>query len=184
MLWYLRISRNQGLLHCRHILYQLSYQGSPFKNTPNSSLQIDSLSDVSVRISHTATRLRVGSGASGLKSTSKKFNPTPIWPFAAYPYLICLLLGTVYLLGLPRWFSGKESIGQYRRCRRSRFDPWFGNGNPLQYSWLENPMDRGGWRATVLGVIHEHACTFTYWSPLNPFPPYDPKGFAGDLLLF
>ena len=26
------------------------------------------------------------------------------------------------------------------------------NGNPLQYSCLENPMDRGGWRATVHGV--------------------------------
>ena len=26
------------------------------------------------------------------------------------------------------------------------------NGNPLQYSWLENPMDRGAWRATVHGV--------------------------------
>ena len=24
-----------------------------------------------------------------------------------------------------------------------------GNGNPLQYSCLENPMDRGGWQATV-----------------------------------
>ena len=24
-----------------------------------------------------------------------------------------------------------------------------GNGNPLQYSWLGNPMDRGAWRATV-----------------------------------
>ena len=27
-----------------------------------------------------------------------------------------------------------------------------GNGNPLQYSCLENPMDRGAWRATVHGV--------------------------------
>ena len=26
------------------------------------------------------------------------------------------------------------------------------NGNPLQYSWLENPMDRGAWRATVHGA--------------------------------
>ena len=26
------------------------------------------------------------------------------------------------------------------------------NGNPLQYSCLENPTDRGGWRATVHGV--------------------------------
>ena len=30
--------------------------------------------------------------------------------------------------------------------------PGEGNGNPIQYSCLENPMDRGGWRATVHGV--------------------------------
>ena len=27
-----------------------------------------------------------------------------------------------------------------------------GNGNPLQYTCLENPMDRGAWQATVHGV--------------------------------
>ena len=27
-----------------------------------------------------------------------------------------------------------------------------GNGNPLQYSCLENPMDRGAWRATARGI--------------------------------
>ena len=27
-----------------------------------------------------------------------------------------------------------------------------GNGNPLQYSCLENPMDRGAWQAAVYGV--------------------------------
>ena len=30
--------------------------------------------------------------------------------------------------------------------------PGEGNGNPLQYSCLENPMDGGAWRATVHGV--------------------------------
>ena len=30
--------------------------------------------------------------------------------------------------------------------------PGEGNGYPLQYSCLENPMDRGAWRATVHGV--------------------------------
>ena len=30
--------------------------------------------------------------------------------------------------------------------------PGEGNGNPLQYSCLENPMDRGGWKVTVHGV--------------------------------
>ena len=30
--------------------------------------------------------------------------------------------------------------------------PGEGNGNPLQYSGLENPTDRGAWQATVHGV--------------------------------
>ena len=29
--------------------------------------------------------------------------------------------------------------------------PGEGNGNPLQYSYLGNPMDRGAWKATVMG---------------------------------
>ena len=31
-------------------------------------------------------------------------------------------------------------------------DPGEGNGNPLQYSCLENPIDRGAWQTTVHGV--------------------------------
>ena len=48
-------------------------------------------------------------------------------------------------IGLPRWLSGKE-ICQFRR---HGFDPWVrrspgaGNGKPLQYSFLENPLDSG-----------------------------------------
>ena len=33
--------------------------------------------------------------------------------------------------------------------------PGEGNGNPFQYSWLGNPMDRGTWWATVRGVTKE-----------------------------
>ena len=33
--------------------------------------------------------------------------------------------------------------------------PGEGNGNPLQYSCLEKPMDREAWRATVHGVTKE-----------------------------
>ena len=33
--------------------------------------------------------------------------------------------------------------------------PGEGNGNPLQYSYLENSMDRGAWWATVYGIIKE-----------------------------
>ena len=44
--------------------------------------------------------------------------------------------------------------------------PGEGNGNPLQYSCLENPMDRGAWWATVHRVIKSHTqlndFTFTF----------------------
>ena len=37
--------------------------------------------------------------------------------------------------------------------------PGEGNGNPLQYSCLGNPMDRGAWEATVHGVAKESDMT-------------------------
>ena len=39
--------------------------------------------------------------------------------------------------------------------------PGEGNGNPLQYSCLENPMDRGAWRATVHAVAESDATEAT-----------------------
>ena len=38
-----------------------------------------------------------------------------------------------------------------------------GNENPLQHSCLENPMDRGAWQATVLGVTNTWTL-LSYWS--------------------
>ena len=37
--------------------------------------------------------------------------------------------------------------------------PGEGNGNPLQYSCLENPMDRGAWQATVHRIPKESYMT-------------------------
>ena len=42
-----------------------------------------------------------------------------------------------------------EGVGLIPGFRRS---PEVGNGNPLQYSCLENPMDRGAWKAIVYRV--------------------------------
>ena len=41
-----------------------------------------------------------------------------------------------------------------------------GNVNPLQYSCLENPMDRGAWSATVQGAAKSltQLCELTNWS--------------------
>ena len=53
-------------------------------------------------------------------------------------------------LELPCWLRGQ--------CSSHGIDPWSGrspgegNGNPLQYSCLENPMDGGASQATVYGV--------------------------------
>ena len=52
---------------------------------------------------------------------------------------------------------GKEPTYQGRRCDADLIpglgrSPGGGNGNLLQYSCLENPMDRGAWWATVLGA--------------------------------
>ena len=57
--------------------------------------------------------------------------------------------------GCPGGSDGKESTcnlrdpGSISGLARS---PGEGNGYPLQYSGLENPMDRGAWWATVYGV--------------------------------
>ena len=55
-------------------------------------------------------------------------------------------------VGFPSGSGGKESACDARDLGLipgSGRSPAKGNGNPLQYHCLENPMDRGGWQATV-----------------------------------
>ena len=55
-------------------------------------------------------------------------------------------------LGLLWWLSGKESacsVGDPGSIPGLRISPGGGHGNSLQYSCLENSMDRGAWRVTV-----------------------------------
>ena len=89
----------------------------------------------------------------------------------------------------PQWLSGKDSSCKFRRCRSKRSipgsgrSPGIGNGNPLQYSCLENSTDRGALRVILHGVaesrtwlnnsahahtrthmhahMHTHTCTHT-----------------------
>ena len=73
-----------------------------------------------------------------------------------------------WLSSIPLWASqvvpsGKEPAHQSRRHKRCGFDPWVGktpgggSGNPLQYSCLENPMDRGPFWTTVHRVTESQA---------------------------
>ena len=58
-------------------------------------------------------------------------------------------------VGAPGGSLGKESAcnaGDLGSVPGSGRSPGGGHGNPLQCSCLENPMDRGAWRAAVRGV--------------------------------
>ena len=58
-------------------------------------------------------------------------------------------------VGFPGGSDGKEpacNSGDPDSIPGLGRSPGKGNGNPLQYSCLENPMDRGAWPATVHGV--------------------------------
>ena len=57
-------------------------------------------------------------------------------------------------MGLASSSDGKESAcsaGGPGSIPGSGISPGEGNGNPFQYSYLENTMDRGAWWATVHG---------------------------------
>ena len=56
--------------------------------------------------------------------------------------------GAVYK-ELPANAGAAKDMGLITRSGRA---PGEGNGNPLQYSCLENSMDRAAWRATVHGI--------------------------------
>ena len=75
---------------------------------------------------------------------------------------------TAWTAPLPGGASGKEptynagDIKDAGSIPGSGRSPGGGNGNPLQYSYLENPMDRGTWQATVHGVAES-------WTRLKRF---------------
>ena len=65
-------------------------------------------------------------------------------------YIIYLLLCHTACVKNPPANAGEvRDMGSVPGCRKS---PGGGHGNPLQYSWLENPMDKEAWGATAHGA--------------------------------
>ena len=65
-------------------------------------------------------------------------------------------------MGFPDGSDGKGSVcnaGDPASIPGSGRSPGEGNGNPLQYSCLENPMDRGAWQATCSPWGHKESDT-------------------------
>ena len=76
--------------------------------------------------------------------------------------IVGFLVGAV-VKNLPASIGDARDTGSIPESGRS---PGVGNGNPLQYSCLENSLDRGAWQATVPGFAEsgttEHVSTHTY----------------------
>ena len=64
-------------------------------------------------------------------------------------WIVLSLLGGAVVKNLPASAGDRVDASLIPGSGRSSGE---GNGNPLQYSYLENPVDRGAWRATVHGV--------------------------------
>ena len=94
---------------------------------------------------------------------------------------------TPIFLGLPGSLDSKESacnVGDLSLIPGSGKSPGGMHGNPLQYSCLENPMDRGAWRTIVHGVAkswtglkglskHAHiSANWTYFPFVTPASKY------------
>ena len=67
----------------------------------------------------------------------------------------------------PASAAGTRDVGSIPGSERS---PGVGNGNPLQYSCLENPVDRGAWQATVHGVAESDTTKCIYLLSTNDVP--------------
>ena len=65
-----------------------------------------------------------------------------------------LLLGRKVMTNLDSILKSKDItlLTKVRVVKVSTRSPGKGHGNPLQYSCLESPMDRGAWQATVHGI--------------------------------
>ena len=68
------------------------------------------------------------------------------------PFLVKISFTNVDFHPPHKWENLYLLLGDRGWIPGSGRSPGEGNGNPLQYSCSENPMDRAAWRATVHGV--------------------------------
>jgi len=99
--------------------------------------------------------LKFHPSSSTLSKTFQKNSANPWKIFFSH----CPYITSPKLSWLPRWLSGKKNppantgdSGDTGSIPGSGRPSGEGNGNPLQYSCLEYPMDRGDWWATVREV--------------------------------
>ena len=82
-----------------------------------------------------------------------------LWTFVSKVMSLLLNMLSGLAMGFPGGLSSKESvrsagdIGDMRSIPGPGRSPGGGHGNPLQYSDLENPLDRAAWWALIHKVV-------------------------------
>ena len=84
-----------------------------------------------------------------------------IWQYIQISNHYAVYLKVICYMSIIPGFPGDSVVKNPRATAgdvRHRLESWLrkipreGNGSPLQYSCLENPMDRGAWQATVYAI--------------------------------
>ena len=113
-------------------------------------------------------------------------NPDVCCPLLVMPQNDTSFLCPQRSLTSPRWRSSKESAcnaGHPGSIPGSGRSPGEGNGYPLQDSCLENPTDRGAWRATLHGVAESDTTEQLTLHPQSWMEGSHLTSFEGQVLL-
>ena len=168
-----------GFLHCKWILYQLSYQGSP-----GLGIMPYYLATSCKELTHWKRPWcweRLGAGGEGDDRGWDGWMASPTrWAW------VWVNSGSSWWTGRPGvlQFTGSQRVGHNWATELNWTDshgkesacnmvdlglisgsgrsPGGEHGNPLQYSCLENPMDRGAWQATAHGVAKRQTWLSNY----------------------
>ena len=105
-----------------------------------------------------------------LEIENSRLHPSPIHSSIWFLHSGALFPSPNHPQGLPRGINGKESacnVGGVGLISGSGRSPRGGNGNPLQYSCLENSMNRGAWQDrkeldTTEQLTHTHTYAHTH----------------------
>ena len=102
----------------------------------------------------------------------------------------CTKLSVIWNLTIPTSSPFCLGFSIYTKLPMNYSSPGEGNGNPLQYSCLAIPMDRGAWKAVVHGVASSQTglskllSLFTFmhwwrqWQPTPVFLPGESQGWG------
>ena len=132
---------NLGLLHCRQILYHLSHRGSPMMTLQQSKSKLNYFEILACKMTNWCHCIFF------------MLSPLPLW---VYPDAS----------GFPGGSDGKASacnVGDVGLIPGSGRSPGEGNGNPPQYSCLENSIDGGAWWLQSMGSQNQTQLSNFTW---------------------